>query len=91
MSSSIIFVLVTRVTWQQNKTIRKNISSGWREKKCLSFSPPTPPMSHLERVGFGQKKFFLIFVIYSCSVEHEEYSKMCDWIIRFGENFRKWD
>jgi hypothetical protein len=53
-----------RVTYNRVKTVLEKIcprADG--KKKCLSFSPPTPTRGHLERVGFGQKNFFLIFVI----------------------------
>jgi hypothetical protein len=60
---------------------------GVAGKKILSFSPPTPPMSHLER---ERVNFFSNFC-YLIRVEHEKYSEMCDWIIRFGQNLKKWD
>jgi hypothetical protein len=63
LTSSIFFVLETRTTKVVNNIIEKNITSGWREKKCFSSGPPTPTRGHLERVELGQKIFFLIFVI----------------------------
>jgi hypothetical protein len=61
--SSIIFVLETR-TIQELKILLKKIEPrGDGKKKCFSFGPPIPTSGLLERVWFGQKILFLIFVI----------------------------
>jgi hypothetical protein len=70
VTSSINFVLKTRTIKEVKNINEKNISSGWCEKKCLSFSPPTPTRGHLERVGFGQIFFFNF--CYLIRVEHEK-------------------
>jgi hypothetical protein len=37
----------------------------------------------------AKKDFF--YFCYLIRVEHEKFSEMCVWIVRFGQKLRKWD
>jgi hypothetical protein len=59
-------------------------------KKCLLLALRPLLWVIQGMVGFGQKKLFLKFC-YLIHVENEKCSEMCVWIVRFGQNLRKWD
>jgi hypothetical protein len=53
-----------------------------------TLKPPKRPNSL--RVWVDQKKVFFYFC-YLIRVQHKKCSETCVWIVRFGQNLRKWD
>ena len=72
--------------------IQKTKDFGFRTKNKIFFTiEPTNPLRGLTHLWSGSTKKFFFYFCYSIRVEHGEFSEMCVWIVRFGQNLRKWD
>ena len=60
------------------------------KKLFLTLGPPTTFTAH-PKFGLVWSKQLFLYFCYLIRVEHEKFSEMCVWIVRFGQNLRKWD
>ena len=76
---------------QDCKKICHTIRGSSCEKiKKIYFLPYLYRMVHTRYARY-QPKIIFFQLCYLNRVEHEKCSEMCVWIVRFGQNLRKWD